>query len=118
MSFKATNDLGTDFLISEDHLAQLFRVELLGKRGRAHQITKHHGQLPSFSRSQSGVRSPGSGVGKGFPFFLRLCRFSLSPFLPFSVSSLPSFFRERGGTLATKRKPRRVLEATLRAAEA
>ena len=34
-------------LILLHHLPQLFRIELRGERGRAHQVTEHHGELPA-----------------------------------------------------------------------
>src|SRR5712691_4405759 len=79
----------TGFLIGPHHLAQLFRVKLFGERGRPYQVTEHHRQLASFSRSQSGVRSPRSGVRRSFPFSFRLCFFLFSPFSRFSDSPFP-----------------------------
>ena len=58
----AFDDRRTGLLVSTDYFTQLFRVELLGEGGRAHQVTEHDSELTAFARRQSGVRRPKSGV--------------------------------------------------------
>jgi hypothetical protein len=48
MALEESNHLSAGLLIGPHHLAQLFRVELAGKRGRVYQITKQHGELATF----------------------------------------------------------------------
>ena len=48
MPLKAGDHLGTGVLIGPHHLAQVFRVELAGERGRVHQVTEQHGELAAF----------------------------------------------------------------------
>src|SRR5262249_58088258 len=45
VALKALDLLSAGLLIGQDHLAQVFRVELLSERGGAHQITEHHREL-------------------------------------------------------------------------
>ena len=49
VSFIAADHLGTNLLIGAHHLAQLFGVESLRERGRAHQVTEYHRQLTALS---------------------------------------------------------------------
>src|SRR6266498_223477 len=53
MPLKATDDFGTHSLIGSHHLPQLFGVELLRERSRAHYITEHHRQLAPLGLSRS-----------------------------------------------------------------
>ena len=48
MPLKAGDHLGAGVLIGPHHLAQVFRVELAGERGRVDQVTKQHGELAPF----------------------------------------------------------------------
>ena len=48
MPLKAGDHLGAGLLIGPHHLAQVFRVELAGERGRVHQVTEQHGELAAF----------------------------------------------------------------------
>src|SRR5262249_41565282 len=64
VALKAADLLGAGLLIGQDHLAQVFRIKLLSQRGRAHQITEHHGELAP-------LRFRGS-------HHLRPCRFGVS----------------------------------------
>src|SRR5262245_26867699 len=48
MALEESDHLGTGLLIGPHHLAQLFWVELAGKRGRVYQVTRQHGELASF----------------------------------------------------------------------
>src|SRR5215831_10380483 len=45
MPIIASNHLRTGGLVGTDHFPVLFGIELAGKFGRVHQITKHHGEL-------------------------------------------------------------------------
>jgi hypothetical protein len=49
MPVKTGDHFGAGLLIRPHHLAQLFRVELAGEHGRAHQITKERGELAALS---------------------------------------------------------------------
>src|SRR5262245_33703057 len=49
MALKAGDHLGTRVLIGPHHVAQVFRIELAGKWGRVHQVTKQHSELAPFS---------------------------------------------------------------------
>ena len=48
MPLKAGDHLGAGLLIGPHHLAEVFRVELAGERGRVHQVTEQHGELAPF----------------------------------------------------------------------
>ena len=48
MPLKALDDLGTGGLLGTHHLPQIFGIELAGERGRIHQVTEQHGELPAF----------------------------------------------------------------------
>ena len=48
MPIVPTDHFGAGRLIRTHHLPQLFRVELRGERGRAHEVTEHHCQLATF----------------------------------------------------------------------
>src|SRR5262245_16518956 len=66
MPLIAVDDRRTGLLVSSDHFAVLFGVELLGQRSRTYQVTEHHRQLPplggwGLGSSQFGVRSLWSG---------------------------------------------------------
>ena len=60
MPLKAGDHLGAGVLIGPHHLAQVFRVELAGERGRVHQVTEQHGELAAF-----GVSAERGAVGGG-----------------------------------------------------
>src|SRR5262249_2979663 len=76
MPLKTVDDGGASFPIRLDNRAQLFRVELGRERGRTHQVTKHHGELPAFTCTQSGVQRPRSSIFILFAF----CPFRLFAF--------------------------------------
>ena len=82
MALIAADHRGAGGLIGTHHLAVLFGIELLRERGRAHQVTEHHRQLPPLGGVQSRVAqsiSPRARVRR----CLSLLRFSDSPFLRF-----------------------------------
>ena len=56
MSIVSLDDFSTDLLLLTDHVSVVFRVELRGQFGRVHQITEHHGELPSFRIRRRGRR--------------------------------------------------------------
>ena len=51
----ALDDLGAGLMVGAYDFPQVFGVELRGERGRADQVTEHHGQLPPFGGSPSRV---------------------------------------------------------------
>src|SRR6516225_7393106 len=56
MPIVALDHVGTNSLIRTYHVPILFGVELAGEFRRVHEITEHHGELPSFSlRSLRGL---------------------------------------------------------------
>src|SRR5262249_41940509 len=124
--------LGAGLLIGQDHLAQVFGVELLGQRGGAYQITEQHRQLPplGFGRCRGGAalgplgprpgRWGGARPGRARG---RRARARQAPTLatesnPRGVLTLTvrAAQRQRGGTPAAEIHALRVLEATARAA--
>src|SRR5262245_54582475 len=106
VALKAADRFRAGLLIGEHHLAQAFGVGPFGERGRAHQVTEHHGELASFGYVlprlspfwDSGPRTLGSeplpslDVGRG----------------------TVDFTGERSGTGATELEPGRVLKPALR----
>src|SRR5713101_1082275 len=57
MPVKAADDVCANPLILAHHLAQFLRIELLRERRGAHEVTKHDGQLPTFSFGSSATGS-------------------------------------------------------------
>jgi hypothetical protein len=49
LSAAKMRDLGTHLLIGTHHVTPVFRVELAGESRGVHEVTEHHGELPSFS---------------------------------------------------------------------
>ena len=62
VSGKAADRPGAGLLVGVDHRVQLFRIKLRGERGRAHQVTEHHGQLPPPGLRPRNVYGLGSRV--------------------------------------------------------
>ncbi|MCZ6508704.1 MAG: hypothetical protein O7A04_11750, partial [Acidobacteria bacterium] len=54
VALEAADGVGAGFLVGADHLAQVFGVEPLGERRRAHQIDEHHRELASLSLGSGG----------------------------------------------------------------
>src|SRR4030095_7935375 len=85
MSVIAPNHFSTGFLVRTDDLAQFFRVKSRRERSRINEVTEHHGQLPPFTVTPSGIRHPKSGVLFFFavsPFPLFAFAFSIYAFNP------------------------------------
>src|SRR5262249_16645106 len=114
VALKALNLLGAGLLVSENHLAQLFRIKLFCERGGAHQVTEHHRKLATlgFRRSYLRLRRCGSCLAtRCLPWSLR----------PFPLAALGggwlSFTPQGRSTRAAKLCPAGVLAPTGHAAQ-
>src|SRR5713101_6125335 len=90
MAVKPLNDCGTSLLVGADYVPQLFRVELFGEGGRAHQITEHDGELPALAfgcgtldQDALRLRTPDCGLRTD------CLRFPVSPILRFCLVRAP-----------------------------
>ncbi len=54
VAVEAADCFGAGFLGGTQHLAQVFRIQLLGERRRADQVAEHHRQLATLGIGESG----------------------------------------------------------------
>jgi hypothetical protein len=58
MALELVDDLGACLLVAANDVTEVLRVQSLGKRRRAHQITEHNRELPPLGA----LRAAGRGV--------------------------------------------------------
>src|SRR5262245_12471371 len=99
---KAADRFRAGLLIGEHHLTQVFGVEPFRERGRAHQVTEHHGELASF----------GYVLPRLLPFQdSRPRTLGTEPLSRLDVGrGTVGFTSERSGTGAAELEPGRVLK--------